>query len=94
MLRPYVLPVGGNLVFFLWVWLGVNDGKGLFYFTKDPLGLMLLLPTAVLLNASLWLVSYLRQDLAWTRIFGWLVLLLLSGCTSVWVHGCTTGVTS
>jgi hypothetical protein len=92
-LRSYLLPVGMNLALFLWAWLGVNDGKGLFYFTMDITGLEVLLALAVLLNAVLWLVAYLRQDFRWARAFGWLVLLLVGGCTSVVVDDFLSGGT-
>jgi len=90
--HPYLLVLSGNLLFFCWAWLGVNGGKGLFYFTTDELGLMFLLPVAVLLNALPWLLAYGRNKTAWARAFGLLLLVLLGGCTSVWIHACATGV--
>lgn len=90
--RPYLVSLGANLLFFLWAWLGVNKGKGLFFFTTDELGLMLLLPLAVVINAALLMAAIGNRRLM--KAFGLLVLLLLSGCTTVWVHGYATGVTS
>ena len=92
--RPYLLALGGNLLFFLWAWLGVNDGKGLFFFTTDELGLMLLLPLVAAGNVGLYLGAALANRDAGMKAFGLALLLLLGGCTATWVHGCATGVTA
>ena len=89
--RPYLLAIGGNLCFFLWAWLGVNHGKGLFFFTTDEIGLMLLLPLVIVLNAGLWLLFLGMNKRAFRKAFGFTLLLLLGGCTAVWVHAYLTG---
>jgi hypothetical protein len=93
-LRPYVFPISLNLILFTWTWLGVNQGKGLFYFTTDELGLMLLLPLAMLLNglAAVLALCWAENQLA--KTFGILSLVLFTGCTAVWVHGYQAGVAS
>lgn len=93
-LRPYLLALGGNLLFFLWAWLGVNHEKGLFFFTTDALGLMLLLPLVAVGNAGLCVVTLLANSRSWAKAFGLLLLMLLGGCTVAWIHGAATGVSS
>jgi hypothetical protein len=89
--RAYLVALGTNLLFFLWAWL-VNQRQGLFFFTTDELGVLLLLALAVVINALLWLAVLGNRYLM--KAFGLLLLLLLSGCTAAWVHGYVTGVSS
>ncbi|WP_426062256.1 hypothetical protein [Hymenobacter sp. B1770] len=91
LLRPYLLAVGGNLLFFAWAWLGFNHGKGLFFFTTDVLGLMLLLPLVVVANACGGIAALLANKLPWAKAFGLLLLLAVGGCTAAWVRGAATG---
>ena len=93
-LRSYLLVLGGNLLFFLWAWLGVNHGKGLFFFTTDEIGLIFLLPLAFVINLVMLLISFGMNKRQLINAFGVILLLLLSGCTAVWVHAYSTGVTS
>jgi hypothetical protein len=94
LLRPYLLAIGSNLCFFLWAWLGVNHGKGLFSFTTDEIGLMFLLPLVIVLNAGFWVLFLGMDKRAFRKAFGFTSLLLLGGGIAVWVHAYLTGVTS
>ena len=90
-LRPYLLALGGNGLFLLWAWLGVNHGKGLFFFTTDVLGLMLLLPLVAVGNMGLCIGALLANSRRWAKAFMFLLLLLMGGCTAAWLHGAATG---
>jgi ammonia channel protein AmtB len=82
-LRPYLLAFGTNLLLFLLAWLGFNHGKGLFFFTTDELGLMLLLLLAVVINAVLWMVTLRVKNRLLRKAFGLLFLQLLGSCPAV-----------
>jgi hypothetical protein len=92
--RPYLLALGGNLGFFLWAWLGVNHGKGLFFFTTDEIGLLFLLPLVSVLNAGLWLLCWGLNKRAYRKAVGFTLLLLLGGCLVGWIHAYWTGVSA
>lgn len=91
-LRPYLLALSINGLFFLWAWLGFNHEKGLFFYTIDALGLMLLLPLVVVGNTGLCFVAFVAHRGRWAKAFGFLLLLSMAGCTAAWIYGAATGV--
>jgi hypothetical protein len=90
-LRPYLLALGSNGLFFLWAWLGFNHGKGVFFFTTDVLGSMMLLPLVVVGDAGLCIAALLANNGRWAKAFGLLVVLSMGGCTAAWIQGAATG---
>ncbi|MCI1186651.1 hypothetical protein MON38_04420 [Hymenobacter sp. DH14] len=91
--RSFLFVLGINILFFIWVLLDFNHREGIHFRAVETLTLMLLLPIAIIGNAGLWSIAFGFNKRLLTKAFGYLLLLLMSGCTAVWVHGCATGVT-
>jgi hypothetical protein len=89
--RPYVIAFGINILFFIGAW-SLNNGKGLFFFATDELGLMMLMPLVFIGNASVLIYALLTSKLRLAKAVSFPLLLLLVGCAGVWVHGYKTGV--
>jgi H+/Cl- antiporter ClcA len=90
-IRPYLIAFGINFLFFLGTWF-LNNGKGLFFFAIDELGLMMLLPLVFIGNTIALIFALLTNKLRLAKAFGFVLLSLLVCCTGVWTHGYKTGV--
>jgi hypothetical protein len=90
--RSHLLALGINLFFFLWAWLGNNNGKGLFFFTTDEIGLMFLLPLAMAANALCWIFALTTNSAQLMRSFAIIIFALTIVCIAIWIHGYCAGI--
>ena len=92
-LRPYLFPIGLNLLVFIWACFGVDQDRRQLYFRIDEDGLMPLLPVVVFLNGFALLLALCGAKNQWAKVFVVFFLLLFTGCVAVWTHGYHSGVT-